>query len=209
MRNELNRNSFSDVVRLQYESMDPLDPMTDIPEDETRNMQTTTSQSLSSEEADHSGFSQDEAGPADGNHGRQLNPDASAMEAWRVSGAEPENDSPSEESRYAGETPRQYDEPLGEDANSTYLHGVPQYNPAYSQEAPEENAFMEADMTEDAAGSDAEDGPLEDVPDADTLQADSPVDPAFPTDQDQHGIDLLNGAGGVDGDEVRKLPEDF
>lgn len=40
---------------------------------------------------------------------------------------------------------------------------------------------------------------LEDVPDADDLHPDSPVDPASPVQDEPHGIDLLNGAGGEEG----------
>ncbi|WP_106768622.1 hypothetical protein [Paenibacillus faecalis] len=149
MRDELNRNSYGDLVHKQYEKMDPLDPMTDIPEDDRKDVGTTTSQSLSSEDADHSGFSQNEAGPADA-------------------------------------TP-----PLGKDANETYPHGYPVYDAAFAED------HESTDET-----------PLENVPDADEIQMDSPVDPAA-QDTDQHGIDLLNGVGGVDDENDRKLPEDF
>jgi len=40
---------------------------------------------------------------------------------------------------------------------------------------------------------------LEDVPDADDLHPDSPVDPAAPAQDEPHGTDLLNGAGGEEG----------
>ncbi|WP_172200360.1 hypothetical protein [Saccharibacillus qingshengii] len=40
---------------------------------------------------------------------------------------------------------------------------------------------------------------LEDVPDADDLYPDSPVDPAAPAQDEPHGTDLLNGAGGEEG----------
>ncbi|MDO3408484.1 hypothetical protein QWJ34_01750 [Saccharibacillus sp. CPCC 101409] len=40
---------------------------------------------------------------------------------------------------------------------------------------------------------------LEDVPDADDLFPDSPVDPAAPAQDEPHGTDLLNGAGGEEG----------
>ncbi len=40
---------------------------------------------------------------------------------------------------------------------------------------------------------------LEDVPDADDLFPDSPVDPAAPAMDEPHGTDLLNGAGGEEG----------
>ncbi|MCQ4086616.1 hypothetical protein [Saccharibacillus sp. JS10] len=40
---------------------------------------------------------------------------------------------------------------------------------------------------------------LEDVPDADDLHPDSPVDPAAPAQDEPHGTDLLNGMGGDEG----------
>ncbi|NGZ74909.1 hypothetical protein [Saccharibacillus alkalitolerans] len=40
---------------------------------------------------------------------------------------------------------------------------------------------------------------LEDVPDADDLHPDTPVDPAAPVQDEPHGTDLLNGAGGEEG----------
>lgn len=47
---------------------------------------------------------------------------------------------------------------------------------------------------------------LEDVPDADDLYPDSPVDPAAPAQDEPHGTDLLNGAGGDEG--RRELAEE-
>lgn len=48
------------------------------------------------------------------------------------------------------------------------------------------------------------DTPLEDVPDADELTPNSPVDPSAPTEF-LHGTDLLNG---TDGDEEEQLDSD-
>ncbi|WP_379132236.1 hypothetical protein [Paenibacillus sp. sgz500958] len=42
--------------------------------------------------------------------------------------------------------------------------------------------------------ADAEDQPLEDIPDADDIEADTPVDPASPPLEIMHGTDLLNGS---------------
>ncbi len=42
-----------------------------------------------------------------------------------------------------------------------------------------------------------EDAPLEDVPDADEIQEDSPVDPSAAV-EDMHGTDLINGYDGDD-----------
>ncbi|WP_169503954.1 hypothetical protein [Paenibacillus lemnae] len=208
MRDEFNRSTFGDMVRRQYETMDPVDPLTDIPEDETRDLEATTSQSLSSEQADHSGFSQDEAGPADGELGKHLNPDASSLQAWDATGAERSS------IRLAEDLPVQTSSSLGEDANTTYPDGAPRYNPSYNRAAAEidedpDLSNVDPDLAVDNDPADAEDVPLEDVPDADVIQSDSPVDPSVPEDPDQHGIDVLNGAGGAHGDTERKLPEDF
>lgn len=43
-----------------------------------------------------------------------------------------------------------------------------------------------------------EEQPLEDIPDADEIQANSPVDPAAPPVDHMHGTDLLNGSSGED-----------
>lgn len=40
--------------------------------------------------------------------------------------------------------------------------------------------------------------PLPDVPDADAIQKDSPVDPSAPDPETMHGTDLLNGYDGDD-----------
>lgn len=53
----------------------------------------------------------------------------------------------------------------------------------------EDETDMELDRQE-------EETPLEDVPDADDIQADSPVDPASPELEIVHGTDLLNGSKG-------------
>ncbi|RUT30583.1 hypothetical protein EJP77_12205 [Paenibacillus zeisoli] len=44
----------------------------------------------------------------------------------------------------------------------------------------------------------AEDAPLVDVPDADAIQENSPVDPAAPPEIIMHGTDLINGYDGGD-----------
>ncbi|WP_334073497.1 MULTISPECIES: hypothetical protein [Paenibacillus] len=55
----------------------------------------------------------------------------------------------------------------------------------------------------DESAGDAEYGagaldPLPDVPDADAIQQDSPVDPSAPDPDAMHGTDLLNGYDGDD-----------
>lgn len=45
---------------------------------------------------------------------------------------------------------------------------------------------------------DPENTELEDIPDADDIQKNSPVDPAVPPIDEMHGIDLLNGYHGED-----------
>ncbi|USB34001.1 hypothetical protein [Paenibacillus sp. YPG26] len=42
------------------------------------------------------------------------------------------------------------------------------------------------------------DTPLEDVPDADAIEKNSPVDPAAPPEIIMHGMDLINGYDGGD-----------
>lgn len=232
MRDELNRSSYADLVYKQYESMNPLEPMTDIPEDESKHVGTYTSQSLSSEKADHSGFSQNVAGPADAHDEEGLNPDSSALEAWRATGAEPDNrtlgedaginsldqrigmddeDESGVEAVITGKLPLDHvpadtSFSLGTEANATYPRRNPVYNPAF-QEDSDQALTDESAFQSEASGSD--ESSLEDVPDADQLQAGSPVDPAAPEGMDQHGIDLLNGVGGVDDENERRLPDDF
>lgn len=53
------------------------------------------------------------------------------------------------------------------------------------------------DYADDPAGAETEaEDPLPDVPDADELQPNSPVDPASPPEDEPHGTDLLNGSTG-------------
>lgn len=235
MRDEMNRNTYADLVHKQYEKMDPVDPMTDIPEDELQNVDTYTSQSLSSEKADHSGFSQHEAGPADAHPDKDLHPDSSALEAWRATGADPDNRTLGEEpdavdsdrrisadyegkngieAETTGKLPLDHVAAdtafsLGTEANETYPRRNPVYNPAYSEDAEATNEQSSEDEAWLQAESAQEEPPLEDIPDADEIQAGSPVDPAAPTGTDQHGIDVLNGVGGMDDETGRKLPENF
>jgi hypothetical protein len=54
-------------------------------------------------------------------------------------------------------------------------------------------------ISEQDAVSVGENDPLPDVPDADAIQKDSPVDPVAPDPDAMHGTDLLNG---FDGDET-------
>ncbi|WP_054956253.1 hypothetical protein [Paenibacillus dakarensis] len=237
MRDDSNRNSYADLVHRQYETMNPLEPMTDIPEDELKNVGTHTSQSLSSEEADHSGFSQNTAGPADAQKDDEgIDPDISALEAWRATGAEPDNRTLGDEvhmngldgqnlTRNEGEhgdeavragklpldhVPADTSFSLGTDANQTYQRRAPEFDPAFHEEevtSRNQAAFYEPRLPSRTANS--VETPLEDVPDADELQAGSPVDPAVPEGVDQHGTDLLNGVGGVDDEHDRKLPDDM
>ena len=235
MRDEMNRNTYADLVHKQYEKMDPVDPMTDIPEDELKNVGTYTSQSLSSEKADHSGFSQNEAGPADAHPDEGLQPDPSALEAWRATGAEPDNRTLGEESDandsdrqisadYEGENGIEAETTgklpldhvaadtafsLGSEANATYPRRNPVYNSAFTEDEETTNEQSSEDEALLQAESAQKEPSLEDVPDADEIQSGSPVDPAAPTGTDQHGIDLLNGVGGMDDETGRKLPEYF
>lgn len=53
-----------------------------------------------------------------------------------------------------------------------------------------------ADETDMELESQEDDIPLEDVPDADDIETDTPVDPASPELEIVHGTDLLNGSRG-------------
>lgn len=152
------------------------------------------------ENADHSGFSQNEAGPANAQSGDGLKLDTSALEAWRATGAERNNRTLGEESTVNNtdrRISREYEGKNGLAAETTGKLPL--------DHVPADAAF--------SLGTDAneveEEAPLEDVPDADEIQADTPVDPAALQDPDQHGIDLLNGVGGVDDETGRKLPKYF
>ena len=221
MRDEANRPTYVDLVRRQYEKMDPVDPMTNIPDDELKNTEAVTSQSISDENSDRIDFSPENSGTADSEQAGALDPDRSAVEAWRATGAEPDN------RRLGEETEQNYLQPdpapssntaytLGQDANATYPLGYPQENPAFRDDpritgttagmSDADSQTYEASAADDAEEAELVDAPLEDVPDADEIQAGSPVDPATPPGQDQHGIDLLNGVGGLDDETGRKLP---
>lgn len=179
MRDEINRNTYGDLVNKQYEQMDPMDPMTDIPEEEPRGSSANTSRGLN------------------GTNG--LAPSGTDGLEEETAGKLPLDHVPADTAFS-----------LGEDANATYPRRNPQYDPAYREDA---RLIHERDQDKGQAAADSglteDDPPLEDIPDADELQAGSPVDPAFPQGTDQHGIDLLNGVGGVDDDTGRKLPENF
>lgn len=235
MRDELNRNTYADLVYKQNESMNPLEPMTDIPEDESKHVGTNTSQSLSREDADHSGFSQDVAGPADADKEEWLNPDPSALEAWKATGAEPDNrtlgeetashpheerisidyeENNSDEAVITGKLPLDHvpadtSFSLGSEANATYPRRTPVYNTAFEGDTGIRHDEVFADKSAQSMDVEQTETTLEDVPDADELHVGSPVDPAVPDGIDQHGIDLLNGVGGVDDENERKLPDDF
>lgn len=180
MRDEINRNTYGDLVNKQYEKMDPMDPMTDIPEEEPRGSFANTSRSLNGTKNEQSSIGTD------------------GLEE-ETTGKLPLDHVPADTAFS-----------LGEDANATYPQRIPQYDPAYREET---HLNRERDQDKDQAAADSgmteDEAPLEDIPDADELQAGSPVDPAFPQGTDQHGIDLLNGVGGVDDDTGRMLPENF
>lgn len=63
---------------------------------------------------------------------------------------------------------------------------------------PHDTQITQGISEEDAALA-SQDEPFPDVPDADAIQKDSPVDPAAPDPDTMHGTDLLNG---YDGDET-------
>ncbi|MEX3617518.1 hypothetical protein [Paenibacillus glucanolyticus] len=57
-------------------------------------------------------------------------------------------------------------------------------------------AFLNQDIFKDYPSETDQYMPLEDIPDADAISANSPVDSAAPPDEGMHGIDLLNGSHG-------------
>ncbi|WP_068787089.1 hypothetical protein [Paenibacillus phocaensis] len=63
---------------------------------------------------------------------------------------------------------------------------------------PHDTRVAQGISEEDAPLMDPED-PFPDVPDADAIQKDSPIDPVAPDPDAMHGTDLLNG---FDGDET-------
>lgn len=92
MRDENNRNTLPELIYLEYETKRKIDETDMIPEDDIRDVNTYTTQSLSSEEADHSGYDQNESAPADAKPpAAVINPDHSALDAWEAAGAEPYN----------------------------------------------------------------------------------------------------------------------
>lgn len=90
MRDENNRNTLPELIYLEYETKRKIDETDMIPEDDIRDVNTYTTQSLSSEEADHSGYDQNESAPADAKPPAVMNPDHSALDAWEAAGAEPD-----------------------------------------------------------------------------------------------------------------------
>lgn len=54
-------------------------------------------------------------------------------------------------------------------------------------------------ISEEETAAVGQEAPLPDVPDADVIQKDSPIDPVTPDPDVMHGTDLLNG---FDGDET-------
>lgn len=190
MRDENNRNTLADLTYLEFEAKRKLEDTDLIPQDDLRDVNTYTEQSLSSEEADHIAYDQNVAAPADarpedrselgrtgGEAGiHQIADDATDRE-WRAIEGEPPT-RPGDEiiDEYAGEP----DQRVAADAALTGSG----------------TAFLNQDIFTNYSPVEGEYKPLEDVPDADAISANSPVDPAAPPADQMHGTDLLNGSHG-------------
>lgn len=237
MRDENNRNTLPELIYLEYETKRRLDEEELIPKDDVRDVNTYTTQSLSSEEADHSGYDQNVAAPADAKPPERMNPDHSAISAWEAAGAAPDKrtiagertggygDAPAagREPEADGRVPRDRNSgdaafAQADDANAREWREIER--PGVSRPGdevineyagdPERRVAADAALTGSGtaflgqdifkpdptlAGEEAYD-PLPDVPDADAISKDSPVDPAAPPTDQMHGIDLLNGSNG-------------
>ena len=90
MRDENNRNTLADLTYLEFEAKRRVEDTDMIPQDDLRDVNTYTEQSLSSEDADHIAYDQNEAAPADAKPEERLNPDHSAIDAWEATGADPD-----------------------------------------------------------------------------------------------------------------------
>ena len=90
MRDENNRNTLADLTYLEFEAKRKVEDTDLIPQDDLRDVNTYTEQSLSSEDADHIAYDQNEAAPADAKPEERMNPDHSAIDAWEATGADPD-----------------------------------------------------------------------------------------------------------------------
>jgi len=194
MRDENNRNTLADLTYLEFEAKQKLEDTELIPQDDLRDVNTYTEQSLSSEEADHIAYSQDTAAPADarpedrsplGGSGEELGihqiADDETDREWRAIEGEPAT--------------RPGDEIIDE-----YAGGPDQRVAADAALTGSGTAFLNQDIFTNYSPAEGEYKPLEDVPDADAISANSPVDPAAPSTDEMHGTDLLNGSHGDEGD---------
>ncbi|WFB60083.1 hypothetical protein [Paenibacillus sp. BR1-192] len=231
MRDENNRNTLADLTYLEFEAKRKVEDMDLIPQDDLRDVNTYTEQSLSSEDADHIAYDQNEAAPADAKPEERMNPDHSAIDAWEATGADPDQRTIADErlslSSDAGEADevrldRTADETVIRDVADDEtdrewraIEGEPPTRPGdeviaeYTGDAKQRvaadaafsgsgTAFLNQDIFMNYPSGEEEYTPLEDVPDADAIAANSPVDPAAPPTEQMHGTDLLNGSNGED-----------
>lgn len=95
------------------------------------------------------------------------------------------------------------------EADMTYdrydaMRPVPDENAVPDNELLQANTITEqslSELPEDTARGDEDPDQLQDVPDADEIAANSPVDPAAPPVDVMHGTDLLNGYAAEDTDD--------
>ncbi|MCF2943707.1 hypothetical protein [Paenibacillus tarimensis] len=97
------------------------------------------------------------------------------------------------ENRHSLATERDIDPEFGLFEDNRVSQAVPDAEEELLSSYPEEKVRREASHDESGES-------IEDIPDADAISADSPVDPASPHDH-FHGTDLLNGAGAEPGEE--------
>jgi len=231
MRDENNRNTLADLTYLEFEAKRKVEDTDWIPQDDLRDVNTYTEQSLSSEDADHIAYDQNEAAPADAKPEERMNPDHSAIDAWEAAGADPDQRTIADErltlSSDAGEADevrldRTADETVIRDVADDEtdrewraIEGEPPTRPGdeviaeYTGDTERRvaadaalsgsgTAFLNQDIFMNYPSGEEEYTPLEDVPDADAIAANSPVDPAAPPTEQMHGTDLLNGSNGED-----------
>lgn len=231
MRDENNRNTLADLTYLEFEAKRKVEDTDLIPQDDLRDVNTYTEQSLSSEDADHIAYDQNEAAPADAKPEERMNPDHSAIDAWEATGADPDQRTIADERISSPADAGEADEVrLNRTADETVIRdvaddktdrewraieGEPPTRPGdeviaeYTGDTERRvaadaalsgsgTAFLNQDIFMNYPSGGEEYTPLEDVPDADAIAANSPVDPAAPPTEQMHGTDLLNGSNGED-----------
>ncbi|GAB6929249.1 hypothetical protein JCM10914A_32320 [Paenibacillus sp. JCM 10914] len=221
MRDENNRNTLADLTYLEFEAKRRVSDTELIPEDDMKDVNTYTTQSLSSEQADHIAYDQNDSAPADADPSL-LHQDQSANEAWEqiasedaaiVAGEDTDEmnrahpsspdialqgeDAADEIAEHEwrsveGDIPSRPGDDLVTESSLDPVQRV-EMDAAMTGSG---TAFMKQDIFKNFPSAEEDSAPLEDVPDADAIAPNSPVDPAAPPVDQMHGIDLLNGSNG-------------